>query len=242
MINQSISLCLSGGAARGAFTLGVLDILEKENINIQRYSGSSIGGIIAASHASGVSAKEQLKIFKSKALQETIKFNYFRFGVFYLDTKHSVLDDLLPIKYIENLEKKVFISTYDIKNKQLNYHDHGDAKQLCAATSALIPLFKPITTPTQKLIDGGLVDNLPIKPLLDFEDEILSINLIHPKKTNIRKKWFNKIEANLSLSSHVIGSKELKNYSMWTFKDLENLFLLGQKQASKYLENVICCA
>ena len=66
MQQHNIALALGGGAARGAFHLGVLDFCEQNCIQIQAYSGSSIGAIISASHASGISAKEQLKIFNSK--------------------------------------------------------------------------------------------------------------------------------------------------------------------------------
>lgn len=63
---MKINLVLSGGAARGAFHLGFLHCMEEQGIEINAYSGSSIGAIIATSHASGVRAKEQLEIFKSK--------------------------------------------------------------------------------------------------------------------------------------------------------------------------------
>ena len=65
-IPNNLALALSGGVARGAFHLGVLDFCEQHNIDIKAYSGSSVGAIISASHASGVKAKEQLKIFSSK--------------------------------------------------------------------------------------------------------------------------------------------------------------------------------
>lgn len=76
-MKTNLALALGGGAARGAFHLGVLHFLEKNQIDIKAYSGSSIGSIISASHASGISAKEQLKIFASNDLKKAIKFNYF---------------------------------------------------------------------------------------------------------------------------------------------------------------------
>ena len=55
---DNIAIALGGGVARGAFHLGVLDFCEQHKIDIKAYSGSSIGSIISASHASGVKAKE----------------------------------------------------------------------------------------------------------------------------------------------------------------------------------------
>ena len=62
---REISLCLSGGAAKGAYHLGVIDILEKNDIKIKAISGASIGAIVGASIVSGQKAKEVLEVLKS---------------------------------------------------------------------------------------------------------------------------------------------------------------------------------
>ena len=94
---NNLALVLGGGAARGAFHLGVLDFIEKNNIEIKAYSGSSIGAIISASHASGISAKEQLKIFSSKDIKQIFKFNYFKKSIFKIDSLHKIIKELLQI-------------------------------------------------------------------------------------------------------------------------------------------------
>lgn len=238
MNQQNISLALSGGSARGAFTLGVLKFFEEQNIQIKRYSGSSIGALISVAHASGISAKEQLSIFSSKELKKLIKFNYLRFGVFHLDLESPILNKLFPIKDLKDLPKKVYINAYDLKSKQLYYFDQGDCVQLCAASSALVPLFKPIRYENKILIDGGLFDNLPVKPLLQYPEDIYSINLIHPRKSHLRQKWYDSIEFGIKHSKHCIGSKKMKNYSMWTFKDLDSLYKLGYEEAVAYFKSV----
>lgn len=103
---MKLGLVLSGGAARGAFHLGVLQFLEEQNIKIDVYSGSSIGAIISVSHASGISAKEQLKIFSSNDIKQVLKFNYLNKGLLKIDTKHQILNELLPIKNLETYLKK----------------------------------------------------------------------------------------------------------------------------------------
>ena len=58
-----ISLALSGGAARGAFHLGVIAALERNNVEIAAVSGTSIGAVIAVSVGSRVSAFDMLRLF-----------------------------------------------------------------------------------------------------------------------------------------------------------------------------------
>lgn len=116
-MKNKLGLALGGGAARGAFHLGALHFMEKNNITIDAYSGSSIGAIVAASHASGVKAKEQLKIFSSAELKNVLKFNYFKNGLIKIDRNHKILDDLLPIKRLEDIPKEVYLTAYDVKKE-----------------------------------------------------------------------------------------------------------------------------
>ena len=54
---MKINLVLSGGAARGAFHLGIIEALLENGVEIEAISGSSIGAIIGVSLAAGVSPK-----------------------------------------------------------------------------------------------------------------------------------------------------------------------------------------
>ena len=185
-MSKKLAIALGGGAARGAFHLGVLHFMEENNIQIEAYSGSSIGAIISASHASGVKAKEQLKIFSSDDLKKVLKFNYFKNGLLKIQKDHKILNDLLPIKRLEEIPKKTIITAYDLKKRKLHYFDKGDTHLLCMASSALIPIFKPISYKNMYLIDGGLFDLVPVKPFLNNKEkenyEILAIDLF-PKKS-----------------------------------------------------------
>lgn len=251
---MKLALVLSGGAARGAFHLGVLEFMQEHEIKIDAYSGSSIGAIISASHASGVSAKEQLKIFSSKDIKKVLKFNYFKNGLIRIDTNHPILNDLLPIKKLEDIPNEVFINTYDIKQKKLHYFDKGDTHTLCLASSALIPLFKPISYENKYLIDGGLIDNLPVRPFLNKDYKIYSIDLL-PRKTNITKKrsfnpikvvkrkifshWIDNVNYSIKHSDYYITNQKLRNFKMFTFKELNECFNLGYKEAQKHFSDII---
>ncbi len=247
-MEKKFAISLGGGAARGAFHLGVLDFMEENNIQIDAYSGSSIGAIISASHASGVKAKEQLKIFSSKELKSVLKFNYFKNGLLKIERNHKILNDLLPISRLEEIPKKVYVTAYDLKKRQLHYFDKGDSHILCMASSALIPLFKPISYENMYLIDGGLFDCLPIKVFKKEEYEVFAIDLFpkgHRKikkfKLNpikyLKKGLFTQLYANHSYSilnsNTYLGSYEIRDYSMFTFKELNDCFNFGYKEAKK---------
>ena len=245
---NNLALALGGGVARGAFHLGFLDFCETHNIEIQAYSGSSIGAIISASHASGVKAKEQLKIFSSKELKQAIKFNFFKNGLLKIDHTNKIIKELLPIENIEDIPKPLWISAYDLKKKELHYFNSGDTLTLCMASSALVPVFKPISYKEMLLIDGGLFDNIPIKPLENRGYDIYAIDLFakrnehKTKKFNpiksIKKSIFKQLHSNhkysLENTNYYLGSPHIKNFSLFTFQELEECFKLGIKEAQNH--------
>lgn len=249
-MNEKIALALSGGAARGAFHLGILHFCEENKIEISAYSGSSIGAIIACSHASGVNAKEQLKIFSSKDAKKVLKFNYFKKGLFKIDHKHNILNELLPIKNLEEIPKEIYVSAYDKKEKKLHYFSKGDTHTLCMASSALIPLFKPIKYKHMELIDGGLFDNIPIKPLENKNYHIYAIDLfaknrLHTKSKRslnpikyVKRKIFKELHSNhkysLENAQYYLGSNHIRTYSLFSFKELDECFKLGYEEAHKH--------
>lgn len=250
---MNLALALGGGAARGAFHLGVLHYCEENKIEINAYSGSSIGSIISASHASGVSAKEQLKIFSSKEIRQALKFNYFRNGLLKIDSTNKIIKDLLPISKLEDMPKPVFVNAYDVKEKKLHYFDKGDTVSLCMASSALIPIFKPVKYEGMHLIDGGLFDNVPIRPLMDKNYEIYSVDLF-PKQNAHTTKKLNPIKAlkrkvlkqlhenhkhSIANTNHYLGSHHIRGFSLFTFKELDECFSLGFKEAQNHFLDII---
>lgn len=250
---NNIALVLGGGSARGAFHLGFLDFCEQNNIQIQAYSGSSIGAIISASHASGIRAKEQLKIFSSKELRQALKFNYFRNGLLKIDSSNKIIKELLPIERLEDIPKPVWVNAYDIRKNELHYFNTGNTITLCMASSALVPLFKPVNYEGMYLIDGGLFDNLPIKPLENKGYDIHTLDLFtreenhKPFKINpikiIKKTLFKQLYINnkytLESTNHYLGSPLIRDFSLFSFKELDKCFKLGYKEAQNHFLDII---
>ena len=251
---MNLALVLGGGAARGAFHLGFLHFCEENNIEIKAYSGSSIGAIISASHASGIKAKEQLKIFSSKDVKDALKFNYFKNGLLKIDTTHKIIKELLPIENLEDIPKPVWVNAYDLKTKKLYYFNKGNTLTLCMASSALIPIFRPISYKNMYLIDGGLFDNLPIKPLENKGYEILTIDLFAKKETKksffninplkpIKRAIFTQLHENhkytIKNTNSYLGSAFIRDFSLFTFKELEECFNLGFKEAQNHFLRIL---
>lgn len=242
---KEITLALSGGAARGAYHLGILQYIEENDITVKAISATSIGAIIAASWLSGVSAKEQLFIFKSREFKKVFSFNFFRTSIYKIDMNAKVLDTLVPKKNIEDLDIPLYITAVDINSGENIYFDKGDIKKICFASSALVPMFAPVEYNGYKLVDGGFRDHIPTKPLKSYGYKVVAVNLHPVYKSEVKESITSYIKRAVYLSTYrdsfeakaqsdiYITSKKLLDYSIFSFKYFDELFELGYHDAKE---------
>jgi len=244
---MKISLVLSGGAARGAFHLGAISALQELGYEIKAVSGSSIGAIIAMSLAAGVSPKKQLEIFKSKAFRKTFKFNGLKKGILKIDEKEKVLKELIPLVNIEDAPIDVHITTIDLESGEVVRFNKGKAIPLCIASSSVVPLFKPIFYDKYALVDGGIMDNLPVRTLKQYGLPIIAIDL-HPKQRGFKNSlwgivkrtiflmWRASVQSQIKECDYYITNQSLEKYSLFSFKKLDELYTLGYESTKKTLK------
>lgn len=239
-----ISLALSGGAARGAFHLGVIAALERNDVEIAAVSGTSIGAVIAAGVGSGVSAFDMIRIFQSKAFLKVFHFNYFRKGFLRINEKAAILKEIAPIERLEQMLIPTFVTCVDLPSGEIVRFSEGETVKLAIASSALIPIFRPIAYEKYLLIDGGFMDNLPVEPLLELGNPIVSVNLF-PLHVKSKGTLFSSFERAIYLSilassKHQIDQSDLcisdpalNDFGLFTFGQLEACFELGYRKGSE---------
>ncbi|MDD2357564.1 MAG: patatin-like phospholipase family protein [Thiovulaceae bacterium] len=240
---SEITLALSGGAARGAYHLGVLQFIEENDIHVKAISATSIGAIIGASWLCGVSAKEQLEIFKSKEFKKIFSFNFFRGSLYKIDSNAKILDRLVPKNNIQDLETPLYITAVDLQSGENIFFDSGNIKTLCIASSALIPIFAPVHYNGYDLADGGFIDHIPMQPLHSYGCDIVAVNLHPMYKTDGKGSFYKNLKRALYLSMYsdslsakvnadiYITSKKLFDYSIFSFSNFDALFDLGYQDA-----------
>jgi len=240
----SISLALSGGAARGAFHLGVIAAMEKNKVEIAAISGTSIGAVIATGVGSGVSAFDMVRIFQSKAFQKAFGFNYFKKGLLCIHEKAAILSEIAPISRLEQMKIPTFITCVDLLSGEVVRFSEGESIKLAIASSALIPIFRPISYENYLLIDGGFMDNLPISPLLEFPYPIVSVNLHplhvtekHTLSSSIKRALFLSFiassQSQIAKSDLYITDSTLSSFGLFTFGEIMRCFELGYRKGSE---------
>lgn len=168
-------IVLGGGGLKGMAHIGALQALEEAGVTVAGIIGTSIGALIGASHASGMTATEM----RERALEVDRKtiarlnrgavwINGIReVSVFRGDSLRDYFEEVLPAGGWSALRIPVLINAVDLAKGSTHWFGpgaRGDVSLLDAvyASSALPMFYPPLQLPGEALIDGGILDSLPV--------------------------------------------------------------------------------
>jgi EmrB/QacA subfamily drug resistance transporter len=181
LAGRSLGLTLAGGGARAFAHIGVLRELEDAGLHVDRVAGSSIGAVIAALHASGRDGE---------ALEEVCYAEFVRrrpFGDWTLPA-HSLakgrrmqqgLARAFGDAVFEGLPRQLHSVSTDLVTRTRQVHRRGSVVDAVKASAHLPVLLPPIARDDGRLlVDGGVLDNLPVD-LLTERDEgpVVAVNI-----------------------------------------------------------------
>lgn len=161
-----IALVLGGGAARGFAHIGVIRALEQEKIPVDMIVGTSVGSLIGALYASNPNSFELE--WTAFTLEKEDLFDYkllgaiTGMGVVKGDKLEAFVRSKIPQTNIENLKLPFAAVATDLNRGERIVLDHGPVSQAVHASSAIPGVFEPVIYQGKLLVDGGVMDNIPI--------------------------------------------------------------------------------
>lgn len=179
---KKVGIALSGGGSRGFAHLGVLKALEERGIMIDVISGTSAGSIVGALLASGMTVDDIYVLMKTKKFTDYAKIAIFKDGFMSLESLKKNLIHVLNETTFDQLSKSLYIAVSNINSGEVEYLHEGSVVDAVIASSSIPILFEPFPMNHQTYVDGGLLDNLPIVPLLNTCDLIVAVNVMPVKK------------------------------------------------------------
>jgi NTE family protein len=173
-----IGLALGGGFARGLAHVGVLKVLEEEQIPIDFIAGTSVGSVIAASYASGVSAQELSEIASLVRFKDFSRWTVSRFGLFSNDKMAGFLHKILRCETFEELRIPLAVAATDIISGEPAVFTKGELVAPVRASCAYPGMFLPVNINGRLLVDGLLAHAVPAAPLREMGAErVISVYL-----------------------------------------------------------------
>ncbi len=189
----ALGLVLGGGGARGLAHIGVLRALEEKRIEVDLVCGTSMGGFVAALAATGRSAR-RVETDLRWAWNEAGPFLDFTFPLYSVIKGHRMmgrLRRLLGSAYIEDLPMPFFCMSADITHARSVVHDHGPLVQWLAVGMSVPGVAPPFPHNGSLLLDGGLLNNLPVDVAAGFDcGKTVAINVDPKDEMAINMKDF----------------------------------------------------
>jgi NTE family protein len=173
-----IGLALGGGFARGIAHIGVLKVLEEENITVRVVTGTSVGALIGAAYCSGVSAAELEQVARSVRFTTFARWTLSRYGFASNDRMTSFLTRTLRVKTFEELRIPLGVTATDFNTGEGVVFHSGSINDPVRASCAYPGMFLPVEIRGRYLVDGMLSHPVPTRPLREMgADRVLAVHL-----------------------------------------------------------------
>ena len=161
--NNSRAICLGGGGSRSFSQAGVFEIFEKEGIDFDAVSGSSMGAVIGAGYAMGLNAREIRYFIKqylpnsSVLLEKNLPFVSFFRG----RKLTALLERIFREMTFEELEVPLYCIGSDLNTGRKIIFERGPLVTAMRATASIPGIFPPYYSGHFAIVDGGVLDNMP---------------------------------------------------------------------------------
>ena len=180
-MRQPAALVLSGGAARGLAHIGVIEELEKQGFEIKSIAGNSMGAYIAAVYGLGKlnEYKDWILNLENKDIFKLIDFTFSSQGLIKGDKIFNKMKSFIPDKNIENLTIPYAAVAADLTNMKEVVFTEGSIYDAVRSSISIPTIFTPFKTENSVIVDGGIVNPIPLNRVKRTEDDILIASYVN---------------------------------------------------------------
>jgi NTE family protein len=180
MSEKTVSLVLGSGGARGLVYIGVIDWLVEHNYKIESMSVCSMGALVGGIYAAGKldAYRDWVVTLDKTDVIKMLDLSFTQGGLFKGDKVINKLLDLVGRQQIENLPVNFTAVATDIESGKEVWFTKGSLFEAIRASIAIPLVFTPVTRGKRILLDGGIINPVPIAPTMsDSTDITIAVNV-----------------------------------------------------------------
>lgn len=246
---MKIGITLSGGGARGIAQLGAIKALAERGMEPHIISGVSAGALVATLCASGLNPDQVLEMLLKTKMNRCVRPAWSRFGFLNIQKLIAIYKMYLPIHTFEELSTKVIISAADIIEGKTIYFSEGDIVKAVVASTCMPVLFAPVEMEGRLMVDGGIINNLPVEPLIGQCDFIIGIHVnpnnsqykIRSIKSMVERTFYlaiyNNVQERIKYCDLFIEPPSLVQYGLFEMSKAKEIFDAGYSHTKTILKN-----
>ncbi|PRB82128.1 patatin-like phospholipase family protein [Pseudomonas sp. MYb185] len=222
---QSVALVLGSGGARGYAHIGVIEEIERRGYSIECIAGCSMGAVVGGIYAAGglQAYREWVSGLAYLDVLRLLDFGFGNLGAIRGERIFGRIREILGEVNIEDLRIPFTAVATDLTNQQEVWFQQGSLHEAMRASAAIPSLFSPVRQGSRVLVDGGLLNPLPIIPVVSAHcDLIMAVNLnanhsngyvlpVIPRPAPIRhqlEQWMDSLRLRSLLSWHDAEEEE----------------------------------
>lgn len=248
--DTTIGLALSGGGAKGFSHIGVLMALERFGVHPDIMSGVSAGSIASVLYGAGLRPNDIIKCFTDASkFADFTEWAIPKEGFLKLDRFGRLLEEWLPVKYLEELKIPTIVCATDLDHGKSVGWSKGEIVPRVIASCSVPIVFNPKKINGVQYVDGGVLRNLPAWAIRPYCKTLYGINCSPLKPAPLGSKTLidiayrsyhlmNKanVAQDLRLCDHVIQVKDVSHVSIFDLTALQKCVMAGYEAAMKVLD------
>lgn len=224
MDRPKIGIALGAGGSRGLAHIGVLKVLVEEGIPIDVIAGSSMGSFIGVLYANGMDLGMMEELAVQMKRNKFIDLTIPKRGLIVGDKIKELIRLLTHRKNLEELHTPMAVIATDLVTGERVVFKEGPIDIAVRASISIPGIFEPVKIGDQLLVDGGVIDRIPISVIKEMGADItIGVNVVpYTEKVRI-DNIFDVITQSIIIMEREIMSKHIPTADCLINPDLSNV-------------------
>lgn len=256
-MGKKVSLVLGSGGARGIVHISIIKALVARGYEINEIVGCSIGSLVGAAFAIGrIDALEEwMSKLTKREVFRLMDFANPRFGLLKGERALLTLQEIIPDTNIEDLPITYSAIATNLQQEKEVVFRRGSVYQAIRASIAIPAIFRAVVTENDYLVDGGLLNPVPVNHVQNTDNIVIAVNLDGPPVEGKGKALSQMNALDLLQESYIVMRRRLCNLTValhkpdyiidvphnlcgiWEFDRSADLLLKGTSLADEYFGN-----
>jgi len=245
-----IGLALGSGGARGFAHLGVIKVLRENGIPIDLIAGSSMGAMVGCFYGAGLDIDRLYTLAKAFKRKYYLDFTVPKMG--FISGKR--VKDLIRIfthgKELQDLDIPVAVVATDLVSGEKVVFKDGPISNAVRASIAIPGIFTPEKLNGRLLIDGGVIDRIPVSVVKDMgADIIIAVDVSHVNTNTEITSIFDvimqsidimqmELVTNREIASDIMIRPRVEMYSSRAFTNINDIISIGEEETRKQMAKI----
>lgn len=248
-----IGYALGGGAVRGAAHLGALTVLEKAGIVPDCIAGTSAGAIVGGGYAAGVPIEEMSRLAHATTWRDVASVSL-PVGLSVFDTsplRGWIAEAIGDVTFPELRIPFSAVACNIADGSEVVLHE-GSVVCAAQASSAIPGLFSPVRAGAMLLVDGGLVQNLPVSAVRQMGADIVIAIDVSPRlrEENVPQNLADVVTSTLAIvagntqvtsrrDADFLIQPDIGRFRPWDFSAMAEIEQAGQRAAEEVIGSIL---